>query len=73
MKLEVNNGIEGMEETNAGLISQIQMMKDVFSYVCITCRNQNEVFLTSVVDTRTPLGKVNLSEVLPMCLQALME
>lgn len=73
MKLEVNNGIEGMEETNAGLISQIQMMKDVFSYVCITCRKQNEVFLTSVVDTRTRLEKVNLSEVLPMCLQALTE
>lgn len=73
MKLEVNNGIEGMEETNAGLISQIQTMKDVFSYVCVTYRNQNEVLLTSVVDTRTPLEKDNLSEVLPLCLQALME
>lgn len=62
-----------MGETNAGLISQIQMMKNVFSFVCITCGNQNEVFLTSFVATRTPLEKENISKVLPVCLQALME
>lgn len=63
MKLEGNKGTEEVGKTNVGLISQFQMLKDVFSYVCTTCRNWNEVFVTSIVATRTPLEKDNISEV----------
>jgi len=73
MKLEEKKGTEGVGKTHVGLISHIQMTKNVFIYVCITCRNQNEIFVTSADATRTSLEKDNISEVLPVCLQALTE
>lgn len=73
MKLEEKKGTGGVWKTDVGLISQIQMMKNVFIYVYITCRNCNEIFVTSADATRTPLEKDNISEVLPECLQALTE
>lgn len=39
MILEIKKGTEGEGKTIVGLICQIEMVKDAFSCVCITCRN----------------------------------